>query len=175
MCSDRKERQASITWKGREGHSTAFSCVSPDQCYTECSALWVLCALPLQSPGVSSSAPYTHRWMPIHMAADRSWAIPSPPLFSNEWRSSLICCLVHSGSISLCSNSCTKFRRGVWAATASDTTKPAVFLMAFFWFRKEQCWCILHHSSSSVRCKNTLQLKSLELKAYTVSKSPFSL
>lgn len=93
--------------------------------------------------------------MSIHMATDRPLPIL---LFCNESRSSLICCLVQSGSISLCSNSCMKFRRG---HLGCSTTGAAVLLMPFSGLKEKGghicCSPTVLIIKPQVRCRSTLQ------------------
>lgn len=108
--------------------------------------------------------------MSIHMATDRP--LPTLLLFCNEWRSSLICCLVHSGWISLCSNSCMKFRRG---HLGCNTAGAAVLLVPFSGLKEKGARMFSRLTVLTVkpqgRCRNTLQIKSLEPRACTVSSS----
>lgn len=121
---------------------------------------------------LSSVCTSVNRWVSIHMATDRP--LPALLLFSNEWRSSLICCLDHSGSISLCSNSCMKFRRG---HLGCNTAGAAMLLMPFSGLKEKGAHIFSSPTVLTVkpqgRGRNTVQIKSLEPRACTVSSSLF--
>lgn len=156
--------------KKTQSHSTVLICVSPVQGCIKGSASGMLCALPMQSLSVSSSAPYALKWTDGCLS---TWLLTDHCQSScNEWRSSLIFLLVQSGCISLCSNSCMKFRRG---HLGYSTAGAAVLLVPFSGLKEKGARIFLSPAvltiKPRVRCRTILQIKSLEPRACTVRSS----